>query len=130
MQLKSRLLIVFLITPLSVCCQGESTHVYVPAPDYRQKLSISVVNQPFGSSKAGEWLELKATRATGPWVKIERTQLDPEGCWWARQPPAIEENVQGNVRWHVDPKDFAVFNIPGRDSRIGERFVRFTKRFT
>lgn len=51
----------------------------------------------------------------------------PYDCWWRRPPPEIEEDAQGNVTWHVEPKVSAVFNIPG-PLNLRQRSVRFTNQ--
>lgn len=111
---------------LAVSCERESGHVYVPGPGFTQKLTISATFTKNREVAVGEWLELLATRKTGPWLKVEKSKARQADCYWLRPPPEIEENAQSNVRWHVDPKGSAAFNVPG-PLTLQRRSVRFTQ---
>ena len=116
---------VLLIT-FTISCRNVSDHTYVPGPGFTQTLTVSAAIAANGSLKVCEWLELKATRRTGPWVKGEKPKGSRPGCRWRRPPAAVEEDVQSNVTWHVEPTGSAEFNIPG-PLNIRQRLVRFTQ---
>ena len=111
---------------LAVSCESEPKYIYVPGPGFAQKLTVAAGTGRNGDLRVGEWLDLKATRTTGPWIRVERPKGNQPDCWWRRPPPRIEEDVQSNVTWHVEPSGYAVFNVPG-SLNLRERSVRFTR---
>ena len=111
---------------LVVSCQRESTHIYVPGPQFTETLTISAAIPKDRDLKVGKWLELNATRSTGPWMKVHKSKKSNYKCWWLRPPLEVEKNVQSNVRWHVEPNGGAVFNLPGAGD-LFKRSVRFTQ---
>ena len=118
---------ILLVCFLTISCGSEPPYVYVPAEGFKQSLTVSALTPQDRAVRVGEWVALKATRMTGPWKRIKRSLKEPGDCWWVRPPKAIEEEVQGNVTWHVEPSGNAVFNLPGKGWKLWERSVRFTK---
>lgn len=117
--------VVLALLGLGACSTPEPSSVYVPAPDYRQSLTISADLSPSGSLRAGSWLTLHARRSTGPWRIVPRDQADLTDCWWRRPPPPEEGEVANNVTWRVEPSDSTLFNLPR--SPEAERRLRFAR---
>ncbi len=107
------------------CGQREPAYVYVPSSNYEESLTASVVDSG-KEIMTNEWVSLKATRKTGPWVKMEKLKLKQDDHWLTDPPSSIEENVQANVKWNVEPKEYATFNLPQTHNLL-ERKVQFTK---
>ena len=114
----------FFLTLLGLwgCSAPEPVNVYVPAPDYRQSLTITADLDPSGSLRAGSWLVLHARRSTGPWQVVQRSEADLTDCWWRRPPPPEEDEVADNVAWKVLPADSILFNLP--TPPVAERRLR------
>ena len=108
------------------CSQKAPAHVYVPSADFQESLTISII-APVEGIKTNEWISLKATRKAGPWIKVEKSKLSNNDCWMINPPTEIEEDVQSNVKWNVEPTGYAAFNIP-KSNNIFERKVKFTRQ--
>ncbi len=119
-------LVTILLLSFTISCESESNYIYVPGPGFTQSITVSASVPENRNLKVGEWLELKATRMTGPWRRVKKSEDHEPGCWWTRPPPEVEEDVQSSVRWNVDPKGRAKFNIPG-PLNFRKRTVRFTE---
>lgn len=105
---------VFLFCFLLVAgCPKQTDYIYVPSKDYHQKLEITLIQNGKSKIIVGEWIELYAKRESGPWIKVNSSEKEKYDLWWNTPPPAIEENVAGNVHWKVEPP-LAQFNIPGK----------------
>jgi len=118
--------LLILLLVLTCSCQSEPRYTYIPGQGFTQTLMVSPALPKNRDLRVGEWLELKATRTTGPWQRVKKSEDHAPGCRWTEPPPDIENEMQSSVRWHVDTKDCAVFNIPGLHN-IRQRLVRFTR---
>ncbi len=107
--------------------------VYVPGPGFEHKVTVMAVTPPDeqGYYTTGQWLELKAERRSGPWIKVKYRERNNYPCWWVNHhPPPLEKEVQGNVRWEVIPPDRTgfEFNLPGTGGdSLQTRKLRFYK---
>jgi hypothetical protein len=95
--------------------------VYLPAPGSTPTVEISVPNL----ARQGVWIELNARRRNGRWTRVRRRDVARGQSAAPVEPPAIEEGVQANVRWIVEPGGIAEFNLPTPDGDPFRRRVRF-----
>jgi hypothetical protein len=118
--------------PIAVRCSGaapfwqrELDHlddwVYIPAPGSTQAVEISVPNLV----RQGTWIDLKARRRNGSWIRVRRRAVVRGQLAEPVEPTAIEEEVQGNVSWIVEPHGVAEFNLPTPETAPFCRRVRF-----
>lgn len=99
--------------------------VFVPGNSFKHTVEVGTQQGRTAVVHVGEWLSLSASRSTGPWEEVARESLAPEGCWVARAPSEIEEEVADNVTWSTEPKGVAEFNLellPDHSRRV--RFRR------
>jgi len=109
------------------CSPSIPEHVWIPGPQYRVELEVRLDDGSSGSAAVGEWIGLRAERTSGPWVQVSSRGLEPGAPWLAQPPAARETNVEGNVRWHVEPAGTAQFNLPTTRDLFSRR-VRFSER--
>ena len=79
--------------------------------------------------QVGEWLRLRASRATtGHWKEVRFVDV-PQGVPWIGYiPPEYEPEVAANLRWFAEPMDGVEFDaVVPRPVAILERAVRFAK---
>ena len=121
-----RVTVVALFVLTSCVGQGAAPeHVFVPGKSFKHSVKVSTQQGGTAVVRVGEWLSLSASRSTGPWVEVGRESLGPEGCWVARAPSAVEDEVADNVTWSTEPKGVAEFNLgllPDHSRRV--RFRR------
>lgn len=83
---------------------------YVPGPGFTQIIEVSADLPDSGDVAAGEWVSIRATRRSGPWVLADSTTEDPP-C--ERISPITDESEAGSkVQWLVEPPGRASFNTP------------------
>lgn len=96
--------------------------VYIPGDTFQVKVSISVSAT---EAKVGEPLILYGQRRSSGFIIVPLADV-PEGVqWWRSEPPALEKEVAGNLRWFVEPDGAARFNTDFRSDLTRE--VRFSK---
>ncbi len=108
------------------CGTGTPAFIWVPGENFRVDVAASCSADSDGITAVGDWVELHADRESGPWVRIATGDLKPGTQWLRRPPPSVEENVQANVRWHVEPEGVAEFNVPNTQDLFSRR-VRFAE---
>ena len=102
--------LLFLLGPMALCSCSKKTDemVFIPAESYACTVRIAVPTE----ATAGEWIPLKASRTSGPWRQVKRSEV-PEGTkFYLKSPPGVEDDVQANVNWQTDPPNAAQFNLP------------------
>lgn len=115
-----------LIIMMSSCSDELDRNLYVPADGYTCTVRISLPHE----AKVGEWVLLRASRRSGPWRQIKRSELTDEPKAFAKRPPDFEDDVQANLHWSTDPPNVAQFNVPtvgDIESKPLERKVRFNQ---
>jgi hypothetical protein len=65
---------------------------------------------------AGEWVTLKASRTSGPWVRVKPSDVPDGTVAFPKCPPPFEDEVQANLQWLTDPPDVALFDVPTMES--------------
>jgi hypothetical protein len=73
---------------------------------------------------AGEWLELKAARTSGPWIQVPRNEVAEGAVAWPEQPPAFEQQVAANLTWLTEPAGIARFNVATLESAQRDPYGR------
>jgi len=102
-------------------CESNPKTMYVPGEGYRERLALTAPP----TAHVGEWVDLDATRETGPWVPQPWSEPKNPTCWWRRPPPAVELHVQNNVKLDVAPAGRAELSqLDPADIRT--RRIRFT----
>ena len=109
---------------LVTACSSAPERVFVPGKPFTHVVEVRTDQGAAAGIRAGEWLTLSATRATGPWVEVERKSLGPDGCWVAPPPPAREGQVADELTWSAQPTGQAEFNLGAPGDR--SRRVRFS----
>jgi hypothetical protein len=118
--------VVFASLALSACDPPPPKQVWVPGVDFEATLRVEVVIDEAAAPRVGQWIPLRAERATGPWRLVEYEALSRGAPWLREPPPPLETGVEANVRWIVEPPDGSEFNLPtARDLRA--RRVRFNR---
>lgn len=65
----------------------------------------------------------------GEWRKVPYREVTGGTPWVGYVPPEREGEVAASLRWHVEPKDGAVFDAwAPRPVPINQRAVKFSKR--
>lgn len=101
-------------------------YVWVRDPDSQVTLEIALLQVADKSVKVGQWIDLHAERGNGLWVRVAYDEISPDQQWLQQPPPAKEEGVEANVRWHVEPDGSAEFNLPTAQT-LHVRRVRFSQ---
>src|SRR5262245_10189308 len=91
---------------LAGCSHSEDQRLFVPGPGYTCEVKISLPHE----AKAGEWIDLKASRTSGPWVQVAKNDVEKGVRAISKEPPPVEENVQANLSWDIDPPGHAEMN--------------------
>ncbi len=108
---------------VTACDRGKSDTAYIPDSAFQITVTIDAPQR----GKVDQWIPLHAARKSGPWKKVARSQV-PTGVLPLPEPPLpVEDNVQNNLRWVVDPPDTGRFNLPGSDTDVTTRAVKFAK---
>jgi hypothetical protein len=105
-------------------CEGGSAGFvpYVPGPGFTQELEISLELPETGEVAAGEWVDLSASRRSGPWVLRDTLATERPLC--ERISPATDEfEVSEKVSWRVEPPGQVSFGN-ARPPRLN-RQIRF-----
>jgi hypothetical protein len=111
-------------TALTSCESPPPEYVWVSGAGFEASVSIELATDDVDSIGVGEWVELRADRRTGPWVRVPYRDLAPNADWMWRPPPAEELGVQASVTWRVSPPQQVEFNLPNT-SDLRSRRVRF-----
>src|SRR5215472_1253807 len=121
-----RLLVPFALAAISGCSDDLGRYPYVPADGYSCSVKISLSKE----AKVGEWIPLKASRRSGPWRQVKRSEVTDEAKAFPKRPPEFEDDVQANLRWLTDPPNVAQFNVATLEDierNPLERKVRFNQ---
>ena len=108
---------------LASCSSSEDSRLFVPGPGYTCEVKILLPDE----AKAGEWIDLKASRASGPWMQVAKSDVEKGVMAVSKEPPPVEENVQANLSWNIDPPGRAEFNVPMMDSVQANPLARKVK---
>jgi hypothetical protein len=108
------------------CDPPPPRQVWIPGADFEARLHVKLEIDEGSAPRLGQWLVVRAERATGPWQLVEYESL-AAGDRWLREPPApVESGVEANVRWIVVPSEGVEFNLPtAREPTV--RRVRFNR---
>lgn len=94
---------------LGACDSGTPEYVYLRT----SSVVVTVTAQAESRVRAGDWLRLRASRATtGEWRKLRFAEMPKDTPWLGEIPPAHEAEVAANLRWFADPSDGVEFNNP------------------
>lgn len=74
--------------------------VFVAAEGFQKTVAATASRS---AARVGEAIDLHAVRRTGPVRKAKRRELPLGTCWWSAPPPAVEDEVAGNLHWTVEP---------------------------
>jgi hypothetical protein len=123
-----KVIFTFIILAMFCSCSRERylQDVYIQGENFKASLEISIQNPGQNEITVDNWVKLKAVRKTGPWIKVKKSELKEDTCWLVNPPPEIEENVQSNVKWNIEPKGYSTFNIPESNNLEGRK-IKFTK---
>ncbi|MBZ5657719.1 MAG: hypothetical protein LAO56_20835 [Acidobacteriia bacterium] len=119
--------LLFLLGPMVLCSCSKKTDemVFIPAESYACTVKIVVPAE----ATAGEWIPLKASRTSGPWRQVKRSEVSEGATFYLKSPPGVEDDVQANVHWQTDPPNVARFSLPNAAesalSGVRERQVVF-----
>jgi hypothetical protein len=79
---------------------------YVPAEGFA---SIVTISAP-ATARVGEWIQLSATRRSGPWNLVKQEEIRRLEIGFFK-PLIFEPEVAGNLSWSIDPPpDIGCFN--------------------
>jgi hypothetical protein len=108
---------------LAACDGGAPEYVFVRT----NSVVVTVTAQSDSRVRAGEWLRLRASRATtGQWQKLRLADVPKDVPWVAQIPPGHEPDVAASLRWFAEPMDGVEFDNPvARAVPPVERGVRF-----
>ena len=114
-----------IVLSLAACDSGTPEYVFVRT----SSVTVTVTAQAESRVRAGEWLRLRASRATtGQWQKLRFEDVPQGAAWIAYIPPAQESDVAASLRWHAEPTDGVEFDNPAlRAAPPVERAVRFSR---
>ena len=73
------------------------------------KVSVEIFAPEYVQS--GEWVPLRASRRSGPWVVVPRWRALFSFHRARRKPPCFEPEIGLNVHWQTDPPLAAQFNV-------------------
>ena len=108
-----------------VGCTSDKV-AYVPGPDFQQAIMLVPVS---GEISVGEPVRLVVTRSSDGWIKTLESKVDKsqeDACFWVNnKPPVFEEDAGPSMRFIVNPKGSATFNI-GHEA-LSYRTVTFSK---
>jgi hypothetical protein len=93
---------------LVACSEPPPEFCFVPAENYKISVQIEVPQE----AVVGEWVPLRARRWSGPWKRVKCAEVLPDTTWFAKPPPASEEEVADNLTWLTEPAGVARFDIP------------------
>jgi hypothetical protein len=110
---------------LAGCGSGAPEFVYVRT----SSVTVTVIAQSESRVRAGDWLRLRASRATaGQWQKLRFADLPKDAPWIAYIPPAHESDLAASLRWFADPAEGVEFNNPAAGVvPLVDRGVRFAR---
>ena len=107
---------------VAACGSDAPEYVYVRTAS----VTVTVAAQAESRVRAGDWLRLRASRATsGEWQKVRFTDLPKDTPWIGYIPPAHEPEVAANLRWFADPAAGVEFDNPV--TRVVEPLERAVK---
>jgi hypothetical protein len=108
---------------LAACESGAPEYVYVRT----SSVMVTVTVQSESGVRVGDWLRLRATRATsGEWQRLRFAEMPKDTPWLAYIPPAHEPEVAASLRWFAEPAGGVEFNNPvAQVVPLVERAVRF-----
>ena len=94
------LVVVSIILALGACSPSTPVYVYVRT----SSVVVTVTVRSDSRVQVGEWLPLRASRATsGHWEKVRFVDV-PQGLRWIGYvPPEYEPEVAANLRWFAEP---------------------------
>lgn len=110
---------------LAACDSGAPQFVYIRTPS----VTVTVTAQADSRVRVGEWLRLRASRATtGEWQKLRFADLPKDTAWLAYIPPAQESDLAASLRWFVEPADGVEFSNPAAGVvPLVDRGVKFAR---
>jgi hypothetical protein len=110
---------------LTACAAAAPEHVYVRTSSVR----VTVTVQSESGVRVGDWLRLRASRATtGEWQKVRFADLPKDTPWLGYIPPPEESAVAASLRWFAEPLDGVEFNNPAAGIvALDERAVKFAR---
>jgi hypothetical protein len=119
------IVIALIVLSLAACGPGAPEFVYVRT----SSVTVTVLAQSDSRVRAGDWLRLRASRATtGQWQKVRFADVPNGVAWIAYLPPAQESGLGPSLRWFADPADGVEFDNPAfRVVPPDERGVRFAR---
>jgi hypothetical protein len=115
--------IALLALSLAACDSGAPEYVYVRT----SSVVVTVTVQSDSTTRVGDWLRLRASRAArGEWRKLRFADLPKDAAWLAYIPPEDEPGVAANLRWFAEPAAGVEFNNPVTGVvALEERGVKF-----
>jgi hypothetical protein len=111
---------------LAGCSDELNSYPFVPGGGYSCTVKISLPKD----ATVQEWIPLKASRTSGPWIRVRRSDVKDEASAFPKQPPAFEDDVQANLSWFTDPPGAARFDVAtleGVKREPRSREVEFSK---
>ena len=94
---------------LTACGSSAPEYVYLRT----SSVVVTVTAQAESRVRAGDWLRLRASRATtGEWRKVRFADMPKDTPWLGEIPSALEPEVAANLRWFAEPSDAVEFNNP------------------
>ncbi|HTQ40199.1 MAG TPA: hypothetical protein VMJ32_14325 [Pirellulales bacterium] len=89
----------------------SSDEVFIAGPDFVTTVTISVPKE----ATVGEWVDLKASRKDGPWLRVKNADVPSGVKTYSKEPPSSQANIQSSVAWNIDPPGAARGNLPTDD---------------
>lgn len=124
MRIRFNLIKIFLfLLLLNGCSDQESSKVYIPGPELKQSLEISISDT---QAPVGKKIILHAERRSSGFVEVQEAEPE-DGCAFTSKPPEFEGNVALNVLWKIEPEDGS-YEFSFTES--GERTIKFSKKGT
>lgn len=117
--------IALMVLSLAACDSGAPEYVYVRT----SAVTVTVTAQSESRVRVGDWLRLRASRATaGQWQKLRFADVPTSTPWIAYVPPEHESDVAASLRWFAEPMDGVEFDNPvTRAVSPVDRGVRFAR---
>ena len=114
-----------IVLSLGACVSGTPEYVYTRT----SSVTVTVRVQSASRVGVGEWLRLRASRATaGQWHKVRLADVPKDVAWIAYIPPPHESDLAPSLRWFAEPMDGVEFDNPAtRVVPPDERGVKFAR---
>ena len=117
--------LVVLALVATACTEPTPEFVYVRT----ESVDVVVTVRAQSRVPVNTWLPLRASRTTtGEWRRVPFSEVGPDTPWIGYVPPAKEDEVAANLRWHVEPVEGAQFDaMAPKPVPIEQRAVRFSR---